>query len=131
MPLQHTNPPGLSTATGYTHVVTASGGRTIYLSGQVPVNSAGEVVGQGDLAAQARQVYENIRIALASAGGAFADSSSRPHTSSTTTRIIAPPSARRACTAFGAKPAREHPRRRPGPRRPEFMIEVEVVAVVG
>jgi enamine deaminase RidA (YjgF/YER057c/UK114 family) len=73
MPLQHTNPPALSAPTGYTHVVVASGGRTVYISGQVALNERGEVVGDGDLEAQLRQVYENLKAALAAAGATFAD----------------------------------------------------------
>jgi enamine deaminase RidA (YjgF/YER057c/UK114 family) len=71
MPLEHINPPGLSTPTGYTHVVVASGGRTVYVSGQVALNERGEVVGEGDLEAQLRQVYENLKAALAAAGAGF------------------------------------------------------------
>lgn len=62
------NPPGLLTPRGYTHVVTASGGRTVYISGQVAANAKGEIVGKGDLKAQTTQVFENLKIALASAG---------------------------------------------------------------
>jgi enamine deaminase RidA (YjgF/YER057c/UK114 family) len=62
------NPPGLLTPRGYTQVVTASGGRTIYISGQVAANAKGEIVGKGDLKAQTAQVFENLKIALASAG---------------------------------------------------------------
>ncbi|HXH22974.1 MAG TPA: RidA family protein [Dehalococcoidia bacterium] len=73
MPLEHLNPPGLSSPTGYTHVVAATGGRNIYISGQVALNERGEVVGEGDLEAQLRQVYENLKTALAAAGATFAD----------------------------------------------------------
>jgi enamine deaminase RidA (YjgF/YER057c/UK114 family) len=57
----------------YTPVVTARGGRTIYVSGQVPVNENGELVGKGDLAAQAERVFCNIDLALKGAGATFAD----------------------------------------------------------
>jgi enamine deaminase RidA (YjgF/YER057c/UK114 family) len=67
------NPPGLLTPRGYTHVVTASGGRTVYISGQVSANAKGEVVGKGDLKAQTAQVFENLKIALAAAGAAPKD----------------------------------------------------------
>ncbi len=70
---EHINPAGLSTPRGYTHVVSASAGRTIYIAGQISLNAQGEVVGKGDLRAQTRQVLENVRLALASAGAAFKD----------------------------------------------------------
>jgi enamine deaminase RidA (YjgF/YER057c/UK114 family) len=71
--IERKNPPGLSTPRGYTHVVSVSGGRAVYIAGQVPYNTKGEVVGKGDLRAQARQVFENLRIALESAGASFKD----------------------------------------------------------
>ena len=67
------NPAGLLTPRGYTQVVTASGGRTVYISGQVSANAKGEVVGKGDLKAQTAQVFGNLGIALAAAGAAPKD----------------------------------------------------------
>lgn len=70
---QYVNPAGLSTPRGYTHVVTVSGGKTIYVAGQVALNEKGEIVGQGNLRAQATQVYENLKTALAAVGATPAD----------------------------------------------------------
>jgi enamine deaminase RidA (YjgF/YER057c/UK114 family) len=70
---EHKNPPGLSTPRGYSHTVSVSGGRTVYIAGQVAYNAQGEVVGRGDLKAQTRQAFENLRLALAAAGGSFKD----------------------------------------------------------
>lgn len=67
------NPPGLVRPTGYTHVVLAADGRTVYIAGQVAFDSAGQVVGPGDFPAQAEQVFANLRRALASVGGSFGD----------------------------------------------------------
>jgi enamine deaminase RidA (YjgF/YER057c/UK114 family) len=58
---------------GHTHVVTSGPGKTIYISGQVPVNEAGQVVGAGDLKAQTQQVFENLRYCLRFAGANFED----------------------------------------------------------
>jgi len=69
----HKNPAGLSTPRGYTHVVSVNGGRTLYIAGQVALNAQGEVVGKGDLRAQARQVFENLRLALAGSGASLKD----------------------------------------------------------
>lgn len=59
--------------TGYTHVVVTSPGKTIYISGQVATNAAGEIVGKGDLKAQTIQVFENLKTALTAAGASFKD----------------------------------------------------------
>lgn len=66
------NPPTLATPPGYTQVVEASGGRTIYISGQVALDAAGHVVGAGDVRAQAAQVFANLQAALEAAGATFA-----------------------------------------------------------
>lgn len=57
----------------YSMVVEATGKRLIFVSGQVAVNPAGEIVGRGDVTAQARQVLENLKACLAAAGGSLAD----------------------------------------------------------
>src|SRR4051812_31019273 len=71
---EHVNPPEVNTPAGYSHVVIATQPRrVIFLSGQVPLNGAGELVGKGDLRAQARQVFLNLQAGLAAAGATFAD----------------------------------------------------------
>ncbi len=58
---------------GYSDAVTVSGGQTIYVSGQVPINEKGELVGKGDLKAQTIQVFENLKKVLAQAGATLED----------------------------------------------------------
>jgi enamine deaminase RidA (YjgF/YER057c/UK114 family) len=71
--LRHINPPGLSTPTGYTHVVAPQRGRLVFIAGQVAADRSGAVVGKGDFAAQAKQVFENLKAAVEAAGGTMAD----------------------------------------------------------
>lgn len=71
MPIERINPSTLSKPTGYTHVVTVTGGRTIYISGQVPLDKEGNIVGPDDFRAQAAQVFENLGAALTAAGADF------------------------------------------------------------
>lgn len=71
--VRRVNPPGILTPRGYTHVVSVAGGRTVYISGQISANAKGEVVGKGDMKAQATQVFENLRIALTAAGASPKD----------------------------------------------------------
>jgi 2-iminobutanoate/2-iminopropanoate deaminase len=54
----------------YTDAVAA--GDTLYVSGIVPVDAQGNVVGD-DVVAQARQVFANMRLVLAAAGAEPAD----------------------------------------------------------
>jgi reactive intermediate/imine deaminase len=58
---------------GYSHVVDAPAGRIVFVSGQVPLDAAGNLVGEGDFAAQVRQVFENLSAALAAADAAWSD----------------------------------------------------------
>jgi enamine deaminase RidA (YjgF/YER057c/UK114 family) len=67
------NPPTLATPRGYTHVVTATGGKMVFIAGQVAWDVKGEIVGKGDLRAQATQAYANLKAALAAAGATTAD----------------------------------------------------------
>ena len=71
MTIERINPEGLRRPPTYTPVVRATGGSTAYLSGQVPVDIDGRTVGEGDFAAQAQQVFANLRVALAAVGADF------------------------------------------------------------
>ncbi len=68
MTLECINPKDLPTPTGYTQVVVATGTRLIFVAGQEPEDIDGKLVGPGDLAVQARQVFTNLGRALAAAG---------------------------------------------------------------
>jgi enamine deaminase RidA (YjgF/YER057c/UK114 family) len=65
------NPETMHRPTGYTHVVEVVAGRPVYISGQVALDSTGSLVGPGDIRAQARQVFENLRAALQAVGATF------------------------------------------------------------
>lgn len=56
----------------YSQAIQVSGGRTLYCSGQIPLDPAtGEVVGEGDVSAQTRQVMRNLKAVLEAAGMEF------------------------------------------------------------
>ena len=48
--------------------VEAGGAKTVYVSGQVAIDKDGNLVGKGDLGAQADQVFQNLALALEAAG---------------------------------------------------------------
>jgi enamine deaminase RidA (YjgF/YER057c/UK114 family) len=66
--LKFINPAELEKPPGYSHVVDVRCSRLIFLSGQAAFDAAGELVGAGDLEAQAEQAFKNISIALAAVG---------------------------------------------------------------
>ena len=55
----------------YTDAVRA--GELLFVSGFVPVDGEGRLVGGDDVVAQARQVFANLGVVLAAAGATFAD----------------------------------------------------------
>lgn len=71
--IEHIRPSGLANNPAYTQVVTARSERVVHVSGQVAIDVDGNVVGEGDLAAQTEQVMTNLGIALEAAGASFAD----------------------------------------------------------
>lgn len=68
MTIQLINPDELPTPESYTHVVAAAGSRLVFVAGQVADDTQGNLVGAGDLAAQARQAFANVGRCLAAAG---------------------------------------------------------------
>lgn len=70
MTLQCINPKDLPVPQTYSQVVVATGSKLVFISGQEPEDLQGKLVGRGDLATQARQVFANLGRALAAAGAA-------------------------------------------------------------
>jgi enamine deaminase RidA (YjgF/YER057c/UK114 family) len=68
MPLELIDPADLPTPESYTQVVVATGSRLVFVSGQVSEDTEGNLLGAGDLAAQARQAFANLGRALMAAG---------------------------------------------------------------
>ncbi|MEV6520516.1 RidA family protein [Longispora sp. NPDC051575] len=68
MSLEIIQPDGLDRPETYSHVVVATGGRLVFVAGQMSDDRDGNLVAPGDLAAQARQVFANLARALAAAG---------------------------------------------------------------
>lgn len=65
------NPDTLHKPAGaYCHVARVTAGELLFIAGQVGVDASGKVV-EGDLDAQAEQVYKNLRAALQAEGADF------------------------------------------------------------
>jgi len=56
-------------AAGYSHVAEVIGGKLVYIAGQVALDRSGNLVGKDDFRAQVQQVFENIKAAVEAAGG--------------------------------------------------------------
>ena len=127
---RYVNPPGLVKPTGYTHVVIAPDGRTVYIAGQVAFDSTGAVVGEGDFTAQAEQVYRNLERALQSVDGSMAD---LVKTTTFITDIKNLPSLREVRSRRLSKnqPPANTLLQVSSLARPELLIEIEAIAVLG
>ena len=65
-------PNGMLNSPGYSHAVMKTG-TPIFISGQVAQDTAGKIVGEGDIEAQVRQVFLNLRTVVNACGGSMED----------------------------------------------------------
>ena len=127
--VKRTNPPTLSTPTGYTHVVEVTGpAKTVYIAGQIAFDKEGKVVGAGDMAAQAEQVFKNLQSALEAAGAKFSDVVKM---NTYITDMAKAPAVREVrARYFGQTAPASTLVQVVALARPELMLEIEVIAVV-
>lgn len=115
---------------GYSHVVEARGGRTLYISGQISVDAAGKLVGAGDFRAQVKQVFENLNARLAEGGATFKDVVKLNYYLTEGSEIQTVREIRNSYLNTEAPPASTLVVVKQL-ARPEYLIEVEAVAVAG
>jgi reactive intermediate/imine deaminase len=108
--------------------VSTRGGKTIYIAGQVAFDAKGNLVGKGDLAAQAKQVFENLAIALKAAGATFANVVKTNYYMRDASQVATVREIRSKyfTSELPASTLVEVPRL----ANPDFLIEIEVIAVV-
>ncbi|MFE2039709.1 RidA family protein [Streptomyces sp. NPDC059477] len=122
-------PDGVAPAAQYAHVVMGSG-QFVAVAGQIALDERGELVGEGDPAAQARQVFENLRRCLAAAGAGFEDVVKLTYFLTDMAHLPAVREARAAHIPDDRLPAASAVRVA-GLVRPEFLMEIEAFAMVG
>ncbi len=67
------NPAELAPPIGFSHAISGSGGKTVYLAGQVSFDATGHIIHKGDLVKQFEQVLHNLQVAMSGAGGVMTD----------------------------------------------------------
>ncbi len=125
------NPARLAAPAGYTQVLAVRGGKLVFVSGQVPTDEKGDLVGKGDLKAQTTKVFENLRTALLGAGAGLGDIV-KLTTYVVNYRVEMLPTLRDVRSAFLgdiAVPASTLVGVQ-ALARPEYLIEIEAIAVV-
>ena|SRR6266536_2533700 len=127
--VKRSNPPTLSKPTGYTHIVEVTGpAKIVYISGQIALDKDGKVVGAGDMKAQAEQVFKNLEASLTAAGAKFSDVVKM---NTYITDIDKAPAVREVrARYFGETTPASTLVQVVHLARPEFMLEIEVVAAV-
>lgn len=122
-------PEGVAPGNGYSHVVYGTG-TFVAVSGQCAFDEDGKVVGEGDAAAQARQVFENLRRCLAAAGATFADVVKLTYFVTDVAHLPAIRTARDEVVDT-ARPPASSAIQVAALFRPELLLEIEAFAVVG
>lgn len=102
-------------------------GNTIYVSGQVALDSEGNVVGKSDMKAQTRQVWENIKEVLRVGGASLHDVVKITQFVTDMSRFIETQEVRREY--FTDPPPAATTVEIKSLAFPELLIEIEVVAV--
>jgi enamine deaminase RidA (YjgF/YER057c/UK114 family) len=121
-------PDGVFPAAQYSHVVLGTG-RFVAVSGQLALDEHGALVGEGDPAAQARQVFENLRRCLAAAGAGFDDVAKLTYFVTDMAHLPAVREARAVHIPDDRLPAASA-LQVAALVRPEFLLEIEALAVV-
>ncbi|MFJ6895627.1 RidA family protein [Streptomyces hokutonensis] len=122
-------PDGVAPAAAYTHVVMGTG-RFVAISGQIALDEEGKLVGEADPAAQAHQVFENLRRCLAAAGATFDDVVKLTFFVTDMAYMPAVRAARAAHIPDDRLPAASAVQVA-ALVRPEFLMEIEAYAVIG
>jgi enamine deaminase RidA (YjgF/YER057c/UK114 family) len=123
------NPETMPKSVGYSQVATVTGGTAVFVAGQVALDKSGNVVGKDDFRAQVQQVFENLKAAVEAAGGSFGDVIKLNSYFLDLSRL---PEFREVRDKYinlknpPASTAVQVPRL----FRPEFLVEIEAVAVV-
>ena len=72
MAKQVINPSNMAAPTGYSYAIKKSG-TPVFIAGQVALDGAGRLVGEGDVAAQVEQAFQNLRTVVEACGGTMHD----------------------------------------------------------
>ncbi|MEE1817042.1 MULTISPECIES: RidA family protein [unclassified Streptomyces] len=121
-------PDGLAPSPQYSHVVWGTG-RFVAISGQCALDASGAVVGAGDAAAQAHQVFANLERCLAAAGAGFGDVVKLTYFVTDVAHLPAVRDARDAHFAGAPLPASSAVQVS-ALVRPELLVEIEAFALV-
>lgn len=73
MTVHLSSPKTMPPPTGYSQIAEVTKGKIVLIAGQVAHDTAGNLVGENNFAAQVEQVFKNLDAAVHAAGGTFHD----------------------------------------------------------
>ena len=116
-------------AARYSHAVRVElgDGALIYVCGQLPIDAEGNLVGEGDIAGQTEQVFENMSAVLEANGASMRDVVQTNTYITDVSRIAEVNEVRARHFSEGAAPTSTTVEVG-GLARPEWMVEIEAVA---
>ena len=122
-------PDTMPKSVGYSQLAVVTGGTVVFIAGQVALDKSGNLVGKDDFKAQIQQVFENLKAAVEAAGGSFNDV---VKLNSYFLDLSHLPDFREVRDKYidVKKPPTSTAIQVPRLARPEFLIEVEAVAVI-
>ena len=122
-------PENMPKSAGYSQLAKIHKGHTVFIAGQIALDTSGNVVGKDDVRAQLQQIFENLKAAVEAAGGSlhdlvklnvyFLDRAHLPVYREIRDHYI-----------NGENPPTSTAVQVAGLFRPDFLIEIEAVAVV-
>jgi enamine deaminase RidA (YjgF/YER057c/UK114 family) len=126
------NPKGMPGTMGYSHVAEITSGKIVYVSGQVSRDEWDALVGEEDFSAQVERVFQNLKMAVEAAGGSFSnvvklnyycvqsvEPSQMPAVREIRDRFVNTENPPTSTFVFVSRLV-----------RPEFLIEIEALAVI-
>jgi enamine deaminase RidA (YjgF/YER057c/UK114 family) len=122
-------PETMPKSVGYSQVATVTGGTIVFVAGQVALDKSGNVVGRNDFAAQVQQVFENLKAAVEAAGGDFSDIIKLNSYFLDLSHLRQFREVRDKYISLENPPV-STAIQVPGLFRPEFLVEIEAVAIV-
>jgi enamine deaminase RidA (YjgF/YER057c/UK114 family) len=122
-------PDTMPRSAGYSQIALVTEGCLVFVAGQVALDTSGNLVGKNDFRAQVRQVFENLKAAVEAAGGTMNDLIKLNTYMLDLSHLSAFRESRDQYVNLKAPPASTLVQVT-GLFRPEFLVEVEAVAVV-
>lgn len=131
MTIERINPEGMHANPAFSQgIVVPATMRLLFIGGQNAVNAKGEVVGAGDVAAQAGQAIDNLLTVLTTAGGTLDDLVEISILLAQGADLYAAYGAWMARSAGMSQPPTVNFASVAGLARPEYLIEVKAIAAL-